>query len=143
MLRFLKRGEQLMNGVNYLKDLYEGNGPKLGLIYEPMTGPKGGDLGDFTLSKKPVQEWVPWYVKDFEIRARLSEEMGDDGVPFVNLNTNTGLFAAAFGCELHQYDGSNAAARPCASNAIEANDLGTHTIDFPTISRTLAVIFLP
>ena len=122
---------------SFLKDLYEGNGPRLGLIYEPMTGPKGGALGDFTLSKKPIREWVPWYVKDFEIRARLGEDMDDDGVPFVNLNTNTGLFAAAFGCELHQYDGSNAAARPCVGNADEANNLNTPSIDYPTISRTL------
>ncbi|MBD3243141.1 MAG: hypothetical protein GF331_21295, partial [Chitinivibrionales bacterium] len=88
-----------------LRSLYTTQTPAMALIYEPPLGRPGGELGDFTLSDRPVAEWVPWYVSAYEKTVRMSEELDDDGVPFVNLYTNTGLFAGAFGCSLHAYEG--------------------------------------
>lgn len=109
----------------------------MALIYEPQLGPPGGELGDFTLSSRPVVEWVPWYVSAYEKAVSFSEDLGDDAVPFVNLNTNTGVFAAAFGCELHRFANSSAAARPCVRSVDDLRTLCTPTLDHPVLSRIL------
>ncbi len=121
----------------YLRDLYAGPFPGHALIYQPPLGATGGELGDFTLSDRPVADWVPWYVWSYRETCRLSDELDDDNVPFANLNTNTGIFAAAFGCELQKFEGSNAAARPCVADAAGARTLPEPSLDAPTLSRIL------
>jgi hypothetical protein len=57
----------------------------------------------------------------------------------VGLNTNTGLFAAAFGCPIHVYEGqqTNAAARPIVNSPEEADRLPQPTLDAPTLARVM------
>jgi hypothetical protein len=80
-------------------------------------------LGDFTLSDRPVAEWLPWAEAQYAERVRRQALTGDDSVPIVNLNTNTGIFASAFGCPLVRHEGSNASARPVVRTAAEADAL--------------------
>jgi uroporphyrinogen-III decarboxylase len=61
--------------------------------------------------------------------------LDDDSVPYVPLTTTTGLFAAAFGCPLHQFEGSQVAARPIVFSPQEADRLPIPDLDIPPISR--------
>ena len=131
--------ERIERNRRRLRALYEARGPRYALIFEPLCSPRGGDLGDFTLSRKPVRLWLPWYVKYYEESLRASAALDDDGVPFVNLNTNTGVFAAAFGCPLHAYQesGANACARPIVTSPAAADRLALPTLAAPTLQRVL------
>jgi hypothetical protein len=127
----------------FLRDLYAGpfRGHGLGLMPQCPASP----LGDFTCSTLPVAQWVPSYVGQFEAMARTTEELDLDMVPYVNLNTNTGIFAAAFGCALHVYTGmeTNAAAKPAVFSAAEADALPSPDIHAtPTLARILELASL-
>jgi hypothetical protein len=98
-------------------------------------------LGDYSISSRPVSDFVGPYVRNYERRARSMEQFDDDSVPYASLATNTGIFAAAFGCRIHVYEGqeTNAAARPLVRTAAEADRLGTPSLDAPTLSRILEI----
>jgi hypothetical protein len=95
-------------------------------------------LGDFTLSTRPVREWVPHFVKHYEAQMKSLEALDDDSVPYVLIPTSTGVFAAAFGCEVHKFDGSNAAAVAMLKTAAEADKL---TVPDHHKASTIARIF--
>ncbi len=121
----------------FLSGFFTGPFTRHALVYEPPAEPRG-ELGDFTLSDKPVSEWVPYYVREYKKRVRAVEELDDDGVPFVTLNTNTGIFAAAFGCPLRVYQtNTNAAARPIVKTTAEADGLPEPGLDAPALARVL------
>ena len=94
-------------------------------------------LGDFTISSRPVSDWVPMHLAQYRARVRSLETLQDDAVPYVSLGTNTGLFAAAFGCPIHVYEGleTNAAARPIVRTASEADRLAIPSLDAPGLAR--------
>jgi len=123
----------------FLADLFAGPFRGHAIIVSAPHPGGFGDLGDFTLSKKPVKEWVPCYVRQYEARARQMEQLDDDAVPYVGLNTHTGLFAAAFGCPIHVYVGqeTNPAARPIVRTAEEADKLREPGLDAAMLARVL------
>jgi len=79
--------------------------------------------GDYTLSDRPVQEWVPWVVENYRRMVAHAEAVGDDGVPVAKLMTGTHLYAAAFGCPAHQSADNPACALPRATCVAEAEAL--------------------
>ena len=88
----------------FLTDLFSGPFRGHAIIVSPPPdkhGPK--PLPDYTVSKKPVRQWLPQYVAQYHTRVRCGETFDDDSVPYVGVNTNTGIFAAAFGCPIHVY----------------------------------------
>ena len=122
----------------YLTDLFAGPFPGHALLMgAPAVGASATDgLGDFTCSDEPVEKWLPWLLTNYENKVKWHEAIGDDAVPYVNLNTNTGIFAAAFGCELHVYDEETpACARPIVFDADGADKLETPPADAPPLSR--------
>jgi hypothetical protein len=117
-----------------LSDLLTGRaaGHAVMIDIEPVANP----LGDFTLGGAPVADWLPWAERQHAERVRRQRLTGDDSVPFVNLNANTGVFAAAFGCALTVHEGSNASARPAVRTAAEADALPQpRWQDVPTLVR--------
>ena len=78
---------------------------------------------DFTLSDRPVDEWVPWIVDNYEREVRAHEALDDDSVPTAKLPTGTHIYAAAFGAPVHAYIDNNPCALPLAMNAEEADKI--------------------
>jgi len=124
----------------FLTDLFSGPFRGHAIIVSPPPDDQGPPPPpDYTTSRKPVSDWLPWYVQQYRTRVRCAEAFDDDSVPYVGLNTNTGIFAAAFGCPIHVYEGqaTNAAARPVVNAALEAARLPEPAVDTPPLDRIL------
>ena len=106
----------------FLSDLFAGPFRGHALIMDPEPIPAKWP-GDFACSDRPLQDWVPLAVESYEAKLKRLEALDDDSVPDVRLATGTHLFAAAFGCQVHVYEDSPAAARPLVSSAEEADRL--------------------
>jgi len=125
--------------MRYLTDLFAGAFPGHAIVMDhgaiDVPSP-----GDFAISDRPVEDWVAHYVAQYEARVAYHEALGDDAVPYVNLTTNTGVFAAAFGCPMHEYAAATpAAARPVVTTAAEAEALGEPSLEAPTLARIFAM----
>lgn len=107
----------------FMRRLFTGNSERHGLTVSVTQPPIPDDLGDFTISNRPVRDWVPWFRERYEAQIRGLEAFDDDIVPFINLFTNTGIFASAFGCPIHIIPGSNACATPIVESAAAAAKL--------------------
>jgi hypothetical protein len=119
----------------FLAELFAGPFPGHAIVMD-ATGNPEASLGDFAIVDEPEERWLKHYVGQYEARARYTEALDDDSVPYVNLNTNTGIFAAAFGCPIHVYAAAtNAAARPVVSTAAGADALDEPTLEAPTLRR--------
>lgn len=91
---------------------------------------------DFTISDKPVQNWVPWMVENYRQQIEMLESVGDDSVPRAKLFTGTHIYAAAFGCPVHRFPDSNPCAVPMVFSAEEADQLETPDIwNVPVLYR--------
>lgn len=128
--------DRIARNKQYLTRLFSGPFPGHAFIYNPPW-PDGQGLGDYAVSDRPVENWVPFYVRDYENRVRAMEALDDDGVPYVNLCSYTGLFAAAFGCPTHVYPGmaTNPVARPIVFSGEEADRLAEPSLDSPGLTR--------
>ena len=51
---------------------------------------------DYTISDKPVKEWVPWVINNYKLEIDRAHQVEDDAVPFAKLSTGTHIYAAAF-----------------------------------------------
>ncbi|HCE44307.1 MAG TPA: hypothetical protein DET40_12230 [Lentisphaeria bacterium] len=92
--------------------------------------------GDYTISDEPVSRWISPLVDHYNKHMKFLEAVGDHSVPTVKLVTGTHIYAAAFGCEIHRFEGSNPAALPCVANAEEADKLSEPDIwKSPTLYR--------
>lgn len=115
---------------DFLRNLFS-RGPfeRHGLVCSPkmVSIPQHPDY-DFTLSDKPVENWVPWVVENYRRYVELTDAVGDDGVPFAWLQTGTHIYAAAFGCPVHTYKDNNACAIPLVASEKEADALETPDI---------------
>jgi hypothetical protein len=131
-------GRSLETTKQFLRDLYAGPFSRHAVSMMPML--PANPLGDFICSTLPVKEWVPFYLRQYEIMVDYRETLDLDFVPFVNLNTNTGIFASAFGCRLHvfkEYD-TPACALPAVSTAAAADALVDPSVDqTPALARIL------
>lgn len=100
----------------YHKGPFEGHG----FVCQPPQVPLA-QRGDYTVSDRPVAEFVPDIVRNYETQVRWLEELGDHSVPIAHLTTGTQLYAAAFGCRVHEYEDNNPAAMPLVTSAAEAD----------------------
>jgi len=91
--------------------------------------------GDFTVSDRPVEEWLGWALENYERKVAWHEAVDDDAIPYVKLSTGTQLFAAAFGCPVHQYEDDNPCALPTVGTAAEADALEIPSLDDPPLAR--------
>jgi hypothetical protein len=119
----------------YLADLFAGPFPGHAIVVSREGAPPPGDPGDYCTSSRPVRDWIPWAVDKYERDAEWHRALGDDGVPFVSMTTHTGVFAAAFGCPIHPFEGSLAAARPIVCTAEEADRLPEPGLDARSLER--------
>ncbi|MCC6445271.1 MAG: hypothetical protein IT210_17650 [Armatimonadetes bacterium] len=119
---------------HFLTDLF--SGPFRGhAVIMTSEGATPIEPDDFSVSKRPVRDWLPGVLQGYEAKVRWLEEIGDDSVPYATLGTGTGLFAAAFGCPVHIYPDSPACALPLVSTAEEADRLEVPGLDAPTLAR--------
>jgi hypothetical protein len=96
--------------------------------------------GDYTLSDRPVDEWVPWVVADYERHVAMQAAVGDDSVPIAKLTTCTHIYAAAFGSPIEHFEGqeTNPCAVPFIKTAAEADKLEQPRVESsPTLSRVI------
>jgi len=116
----------------FLTDLFAGpfRGHAIIMNAEPVKAPY---IGDYSIPGTPLLDWLPGVVQNYENAVRCSEALDDDNVPTLRLNTNTGIFASAFGCPLHVYEDSPAAARPVVHTAQEADHLPMPRLDTPLL----------
>lgn len=89
------------------------------------------EVGDYTLSLEPVEQWVPWVVENYRRVTAARESLRDDSVPVAKLSTGTQLFANAFGCKVHIPPDDMPCALPLVGNAAEADKL-----EMPDIWKT-------
>ena len=106
----------------FLAALFAGSFPGHGLVMDPVW-PERPWVDDCAISRLPVADWVPWALARYEAVLAYHEALEDDSVPCVGLPTGTEVFAAAFGCDCHLFEGSNPAAKPLVSTAAEADAL--------------------
>jgi len=126
----------------FLGDLFAGPFRGHAVFFSPLA-PDAENPGDYAISERPVADFVPWLVAGYEAKVRMSEALDDDSVPFVNLATNTGVFAGAFGCTIHVYDTeTNASAQPIVSSAEEADALPEPSLDSRALARYFEVVEL-
>ncbi len=122
------------SNVEFLRGLFGGSGEQYGLIVAPESINQPTEE-DFTVSDRPLEEWIPWGVENYRRRLKFHEQLDDHSVPFVNLNTHTGVFASAFGCDVHQPAEGNPFALPCVSTAREAEKLQEPDLNVPIMER--------
>ena len=117
-----------------LTDLFAGASASHAIIMDPEPVATGM-AGDFTIPNRPLSDWLSGTLESYERQLEWLDEIDDDSVPFVKLATGTGLFAAAFGCELHIFDDSPACAVPLVRTAEEADRLELPSLNAPTLAR--------
>ena len=111
-------------------------------MMDPVMPETDWSKGDFSCSELPVEDWVPTLVRAYRDRVRWHEATGDDAVPYVQLLTGTGIFASAFGCEVHLLADSPPFALPVVSRAEEADRLPYPTLNARPIERVFRMIEL-
>ncbi|MEI6500544.1 MAG: hypothetical protein WCP21_05895 [Armatimonadota bacterium] len=111
------------DNVAFLHNLYH-KGPFAGhgFLCPPPCTPLA-DRGDYTVSTRSIAEYVPAITAHYATQAQWQSELGDHAVPLAQLGTGTQLYAAAFGCPVHEYEDSNPAARPLVKSATEADQV--------------------
>ena len=122
-----------------LRNLYLGgkNGG-CAVIMDPPIQPVSKIGNDYTLCAKPLKNWLPNAREHYAGKVKWLEEVRDDSVPYVNIVTNTAIYAAAFGCKVHEYADSRPAAVPLIDTPEQAGKLKTPDFSAsPTLSRIL------
>lgn len=114
----------------FVRAVFSGSADRHGFVCHPQQIPIF-EQGDYTLSDKPVKEWVPFVVENYRRQSAMLNRLQDDSVPVASLTTGTHLFAQAFGCNVHSYIDNNPCALPLVNNAAEADQL-----EMPDIWKT-------
>jgi hypothetical protein len=115
MARQIKQNEQFLRNIS-AKGPFQGHGF---VCTPPQLG--GADHPDYnyTLSDKPVRNWVPQIVENYSRQLKYLEALEDDNVPCARLTTDTHIYAVAFGCPVHRYADSPPAALPLIGTALK------------------------
>lgn len=111
---------KIRRNQDFMRRLFTGRPERHGLAVSVTRSPIPEELGDYAISSRPVRDWLPWFRAQYAAQCEWLKAFDDDSVPFINLFTNTGVFAAAFGCPLEKVPGSSACARPIVHSAAEA-----------------------
>ena len=122
-----------------LRDLYLGekNGG-CAVIMDPPVKPVSGIGNDYTLCAKPLCGWLPDAREHYAGKVKWLKEICDDSVPYINIVTNTAIYAAAFGCKVHEYADSRPATVPLIDTPEQADKLKIPDFSTsPTLSRIL------
>ncbi len=94
--------------------------------------------GDYTLSDRPVDEWIPWIVGDYERQVAHAEALADDAVPVAHLGTGTHIYAAAFGSPVRTFENDMPCAVPFVATTEEAGAVEIPDIaSSPTLARVI------
>jgi len=128
--KLIRRNKQFM------RDIFAGPFRGHGVLVAPPVTPNY-EVGDFAASDRPVSEWLGWAVGNYEVMVENLRQTEDDSVPSVSLNTNTGIFAAAFGCPMHTFEDmeTNACALPIVETPAEADALPEPDPFAPPLNR--------
>jgi hypothetical protein len=118
----------------YLSDLFAGNARNHGIIIDPLS-PPAPHLGDYSIPGTPLSDWLPFILQNYEDQIAYLDALDLDSVPTARMITGTGVFASAFGCALHLYPDTPAAARPLVFTPEEADRLQVPSLDAPAIAR--------
>lgn len=113
-----------------IRNLFNGTDTRPAFIWQPPLVPLT-EVGDYTLSDKPVAQWTPWVIENYRRKVAAGERLQDDSVPLAKLSTGTQLFAHAFGCKVHIPPGDMPCALPRVGSAAEADKL-----EMPDIWKT-------
>lgn len=127
-----------MDNRQFLTDLFAGPFRSHAIIASPEVPPRPW-MDDVSVPARPVKDWLPWLVDNYEALVRYHEAIGDDSVPYARIWTGTQLFAAAFGCDLHVIEDNNPCAMPMIQMAEEADRLEIPTLDAPSLSRVFEI----
>ena len=93
---------------------------------------------DFTLSDRPVDEWVGPIVDLYARQVAHTQAVGDDSVPVAKLMTGTHIYAAAFGSPVKTFQDNNPCALPFLTTADEADRTTVPDISAsPTLARVI------
>ena len=122
-----------------LRDLYLGKKPGgYAVIIDPPVQPVSKIGNDYTLCDKPLCDWLPNAREHYAGKVKWLNEIHDDSVPYVNIVTNTVIYAAAFGCKVHEYADSRPAAVALIDTPEQADKLKIPDFSVsPTLSRIL------
>lgn len=114
-MSFVDRNKQ------FLTDLFDGEFPGHAVVILPP------DLdwiaADFHRGCDSIEERAARIERDYEIRYRFHEEIGDDMVPFAGMMTGVWFFSGAFGCRVVDFEDSLPAPVPLVTTAAEADAL--------------------
>jgi hypothetical protein len=125
---------RLARNRQYLTDLFAGPFRGHAIIMDPEPVPAEWP-GDYACGTRPVSDWVPRAIQNYEAQLRTLEALDDDSVPVANLRTGTYILASAFGCPIHLYEDSPAAARPLVITPEEADLLPEPDVYAPPLER--------
>jgi hypothetical protein len=133
------RLEKIMNSKEarnrqFLCDLFAGKSRSHGIVIDPVT-PASPHPGDYSIAGTALEDWLPNIVQHYEDQVAYLEALDLDSVPTARMITGTGVFASAFGCALHLYPDTPAAARPLVFTPQEADKLRVPSLDAPAIAR--------
>jgi hypothetical protein len=128
----MKSNPEFLRNI-YRRGPFEGHG----FICTPHgTGIVEHPLYDFTISDRPVGDWVPWVVENYRRQVDMHAAVGDDAVPCARLATGTHIYAAAFGCPVHRFTDNNPCALPRVQSAAEADRLAVPDLwSSPSLAR--------
>ena len=120
----------------FLTELFSGSAGTHAIVMDHEKEPASWP-GDVAISERPVRDWVPWAIQNFEAMLAFHESLDDDSVPYIQNYTGTEIFAAAFGCDVHLYEKDPPCALPIATSAEEADRIDAPGLD----ARPLARVF--
>lgn len=122
----------------YRKGPFQGHGF---VCKPPLVPPYEGPDNDFTTSDRPISEWVPWAVENYQRKRKLMEAAPSDDVPTCDMSTGTHILAAAFGCPVHRSPDTNACALPLVTTAEEADAVAEPDIwSCPSLYRVFELV---
>ncbi|HBC87345.1 MAG TPA: hypothetical protein DCZ94_10355 [Lentisphaeria bacterium] len=115
----VERNQEFLRNI-YRKGPFQGHG----FFCMPNYFTKAGyPRDDYTISDEPVTNWIAPLVDHYMKHMEFLDAVDDHSVPTVKLMTGTHIYAAAFGCKVHRFEGSNPAALPFVTSSEEADKL--------------------
>ncbi len=122
----------------FLRNIYE-RGPFQGhafCVNPPQVPGFETPRGAYTLTARPLTDWVPWVLENYRRQVEWHAALADDGLPVARLICGTHLYAAAFGCRVHTFTDSQPCALPFIRTPEEADRIEEPDIwKSPTLYR--------